>query len=286
MVIAKKAKCKYVWVYATSLMSSSISKALLLTLLVPLLVVSSIGVISPAGYQQTLVNGHKGGGKSFACPTISGADTSTCSTNWSGYADTGSGVTAVSGSWIVPAISCSKHGTSYVAIWVGIDGYTSSTVEQTGTLGECNSGVASYSAWFEFYPSGSVTITSFSVSPGDSITASVTYSSSGFTVTITNSNNGLPFSTTQSVSSAARSSAEWVVERPALCTAFHCQLSTLANFGSVSLTSSSATINGATGSISAFSDVAITMVGSSTGPILAEPSPLSTDGTSFSVAYQ
>ena len=267
-------------------MSSTLSKALLLSFLVPLLVISSIGVISPAGYQQqTLVNSHKGGGRSFTCPTISGADTSTCSTNWSGYADTGSGVSAVSGSWVVPAISCPKHGTSYVAIWVGIDGYTSSTVEQTGTLGQCSNGVASYSVWYEFYPAGSVTISGVTASPGSPITASVTYSSSGFTATITNTKTAESFSTTQTVSGAARSSAEWVVERPELCSFIRCQLSTLANFGSVSLTSSSATINGVTGPINTFTDVAITMVGSSTGPILAEPSSLSTDGTSFSVAY-
>lgn len=229
--------------------------------------------------------GHGGGGGGFTCPTISGADSSVCSTNWSGYADSVSGgVTFVSGSWVVPAISCPSSGTTYVAIWVGIDGYTSNTVEQTGTLGECNNGVATYSAWYEFYPNPSVTISSISVSPGDSITASVSGSSGQFTTTITDGTQSNSASGT--VSGAAQSSAEWVVERPALCMGAHCVLTTLANFGSSGFTSASVMVNGVGGPISAFNDVAITMIGGNNGPILAEPSSPSTDGTSFSVAYQ
>ena len=223
-------------------------------------------------------------------PTISGADKSACSTNWSGYADTASGgVGAVSGSWIVPSLTCPKRGTTYVALWVGIDGYSSNTVEQTGVLGECNNGAASYSAWYEFYPSNPV-YAPFSVSAGEVASALVTFSGSTFTSTITittatGGSVGTFTSPTTPVSGAARTSAEWIVERPALCTAFHCTLSTLANFGSSSFTSSSATIGTATGSISAFTDAGITMVGSSTGPILAEPSSLSNGGASFTVTY-
>jgi hypothetical protein len=243
--------------------------------------------------------GHSGGGKSFTCPTISGADSSVCSSNWSGWADTGSSdsVSAAYGSWRVPGLSCPKHGTTYVALWVGIDGYSDSTVEQTGVLGECSSGIASYSAWYEFYPNPSVTISSVSVSPGDVVNARVTYSSSTneFTTTITNVNTGVSYSASASVSGAKRTSAEWIVERPALCNVAVCRLTTLANFGTgyfgednTGVTGTNyATINGANEPIgySSFSTAAITMVASSTGPILAQPSALSTDGTSFTVTY-
>ncbi|MDH2902211.1 MAG: G1 family endopeptidase [archaeon] len=272
-------------------MPKTLVKVTLLTVLVILLVLPSVTVVlSSAANKQSVSNStndthnsKKHG--SFTCPVISGADSSTCSTNWSGYADNAGPVTNVSGSWTVPTLSCPSSGSTYVAIWVGIDGYSSSTVEQTGVLGQCSSGKASYSAWYEFYPSASVTISGFSVSPGDNVTANVSYSGGVFTTTIKDLTTGATFSTTGTVSNAARSSAEWIVERPALCSIFRCSLSTLSNFGSTSFTSASATIGGATGSISAFSDVAITMVGSSSGPVLAEPSSLSTDGTSFSVAY-
>jgi Peptidase A4 family len=229
--------------------------------------------------------GHGGHG-SFTCPTISGADQSVCSTNWSGYADSNSGVTIVSGTWVVPSVTCPSSGSTYVAIWVGIDGYSSSTVEQTGTLAQCVNGVASYSAWYEFYPSASVTIASFKATPGTTITASVT-STGGSSFSMTIQNGAQTYTATGTLSNAARSSAEWIVERPALCTAFHCTLTTLSNFGTASFSAASATINGATGSISdaGFTSVAITTVGSSSGPILAQPSSLSGSGDSFSVAY-
>lgn len=225
---------------------------------------------------------------SFVCPTISEAASSVCSLNWSGYADTGSSgsVTAVSGSWMVPPVNCPARGTTYAAIWVGIDGYSSDTVEQTGIFAECNNGAASYAAWYEFYPSASVSISSsvVPVGPNDIITASVTYTAGVFTTTIS-SNGGQAFTYSASVSGAQRSSAEWIIERPELCSAFFCSLATLSNFGTASLSASSATINGSPFGISSLIDAAITMVSSSSGPILAEPSPV-LDGTSFTVAYE
>ena len=80
------------------------------------------------------------------------------STNWAGYAVTGAGVSDVVGTWVVPSLTCSLQ-TTYVAIWVGIDGYSSSTVEQTGTLAYCYFGTAYYYAWYEFYPSSGPSLT-------------------------------------------------------------------------------------------------------------------------------
>ena len=77
------------------------------------------------------------------------------STNWSGYAVTGvsGSVTNVKGSWVVPTVDCSKSpSTSYASFWVGIDGYSSNTVEQIGTDSDCSSGTPTYYAWYEFYP--------------------------------------------------------------------------------------------------------------------------------------
>lgn len=248
------------------------------------LAVGGESLVFPAGHSSG--SGGHGSHTSFTCPTVTGAGSSVCSTNWAGWADpTSNGaVTAVSGSWVVPSLSCPSRGTTYVAIWVGIDGYTSSTVEQTGVLGECYRGVAIYSAWYEFYPAGMVTFSGQSVAAGDSVAASVTYSSGTYTVSLA-VNGGTPNTASATVSAAQGSSAEWIVERPSLCNANSCTVSTLANFGSTGFTSASATVSGSSGSISAASDSAITMVGGSRGPVLAQPSALDSTGSSFTVSY-
>jgi hypothetical protein len=68
------------------------------------------------------------------------------STNWSGYAVTGGRYTSVSASWTQPAVNCSVTPTGWSSFWVGLDGDTSNTVEQTGTEADCSSGPALYSA--------------------------------------------------------------------------------------------------------------------------------------------
>src|ERR1700678_2931249 len=67
---------------------------------------------------------------------VTGALTQAESTNWAGYADTAGTYTTVSASWTQPAGTCSS-GDTYAAFWIGIDGYSSSTVEQTGTELDC-----------------------------------------------------------------------------------------------------------------------------------------------------
>ena len=73
------------------------------------------------------------------------------STNWSGYAATTGTYTSVSASWTQPAGTCSR-GDQYAAFWVGLDGYTSSSVEQTGSEVDCVGRTAEYYAWYEMYP--------------------------------------------------------------------------------------------------------------------------------------
>src|SRR5271165_3522741 len=89
-------------------------------------------------------------------------DGTAVSTNWSGYAVTGANgsVTSVTGSWVVPPATCTEAGGSkaYASFWVGIDGWNSSSVEQTGTDSDCSSGKPLYYAWYEFYPQASHTV--------------------------------------------------------------------------------------------------------------------------------
>jgi hypothetical protein len=209
--------------------------------------------------------------------------TPTQSFNWAGYADKApaSSVTSVSGAWSEPSVSCPSKGTYYAVFWVGIDGYNSKTVEQTGTQAVCSDGGVSYSAWWELYPLNSIrTISGFTVRPGDSIAASVTFSGSSFAMKITDSTRGETFTKTATQKSTQRSSAECVAERPAIGGS----LTKLADFGSMTFSSCKATISGTGVGIGAYSDaVKITMVDRH-GTVLAVPS--STTGSTFSVTWE
>lgn len=204
--------------------------------------------------------------------------TASTSTNWSGYAVDGTNASSVTGSWTVQPAQCAPRETSWSSPWVGIDGDNSSTVEQTGTDTDCKKGTPSYYAWYEMYPKGFVTIGE-PVTPGDSMTGTVTYEGAGaFLLTLVDHTAGWTNSVTQSSTKAPRSSVEWIVEGPST--------GTLTDFGTLSFSADSATINGETESLQSFgsSADAITMA-TKKGVVRAAPSPLSKKG-GFSDTWQ
>jgi hypothetical protein len=224
-------------------------------------------------------------------PRVKDNVTTEDSTNWSGYAVTGTSFTKALGSWRVPTVNCSKTPNTYAAFWVGIDGWTSDTVEQTGTDSDCDGSTASYYAWYEFYPNPTSEIASVPVSPGNHISASVTYSGAEFTITIKNDTTGKSYSKSAKVSGAARSSAEWIAEAPCCSNA---GILPLSDFGTVYLgddytgvaNTNHATASGVSGAISAFgSDVYESIMVSSKGADEAVPSALTSDGSSFDVVW-
>jgi len=168
---------------------------------------------------------------------------------------------------------------------VGIDGFSSNSVEQLGTEEDVVGGVPQYSAWYEIYPAYPVTI-NMTINPGDTVSASVVYETSGqykgeFQLSITDGSQS--FVTYQGYAQAQRSSAEWIVEAPSS----NSGVLPLANFGTVAFTNASATIDGTTGPIndSAWRAAAINM---STGSGLEDStSGLTNTGTTsaFTVTY-
>jgi len=217
-------------------------------------------------------------------------DSSVTSTNWSGFAVSAANgsVTDVQGSWIVPAlVSCTS--TAYSSFWVGIDGYSSGTVEQTGTDSDCSSGTPSYYAWFEFYPHPGFIINTITVSPGDVMSADAKFDKFGkYTVTITDLTNGQTFSTSARDFRAKRSSAECIAEAPSSSSG----VLPLSDFGTAwfgfdytgAAGSCGATIGGPTAPFGTFPGLnSITMVNGTTGATEALPSAISSDGTSFTV---
>ncbi|GAB2976687.1 G1 family endopeptidase [Amycolatopsis acidiphila] len=135
------------------------------------------------------------------------------SSNWSGYAETGSGYTSAAATWTVPSVSATSSAT-YSSAWVGVDGDGNSNLIQTGTESDYANGRAQYSAWWEILPAYSVTIPGVTVHAGDSITASVAKSSgSSWVISLKDNTTGKSWSATKTYSGPGQS-AEFVQEAP------------------------------------------------------------------------
>jgi len=176
------------------------------------------------------------------------------STNWAGYAATSTKYTSVTSTWREPSASCGS-ATTYASFWTGLDGYGSSSVEQTGTLVYCYGGVAYQYAWYEMYPAAPVYY-NVAIAAGDSMNATVTSTATGnFSLILTDYTRGWRATTTATNASLARASAEVIAEAPSSSTG----VLPLANFGSVTFTNS--TVNNIP--LASASPINITMVGPS-----------------------
>jgi hypothetical protein len=223
--------------------------------------------------------------------------------NWSGYAVPLDGsdsdiFSEVDGTWTVPTLTGAKGRTAYSSVWVGIDGYTDGTVEQIGTEHDWTSKGQQNYVWFEMYPSAAYKITGFPASPGDSISAQVKYVRQGtvqvsrrqsvtgsiFQLTITNNTRNVAYTVPSSyttVATAARSSAEWIVEAPSSAGG----ILPLANFGTVNLSGCYAVgSSGELNPITGWTPDPLTMLNPSGAT--ASPSDLLLGGTAFSVSFQ
>jgi hypothetical protein len=196
------------------------------------------------------------------------------STNWGGYAAASGTYTSVTSTWVEPSASCGSS-TTYASFWGGLDGYSSSSVEQTGTMVECYGGTAYQYSWYEMYPANPVYFSN-TMTAGDTIVSKVSATSSGvFTLYLADSSRGWSHTVTKTNSSLARSSAEVIAEAP-----YSGGVLPLANFGTVTFNSSY--VNG--GTLGASNPTSITMATSS-GTTKASVSSISSSGTSFSMTW-
>jgi hypothetical protein len=213
------------------------------------------------------------GGPVSQAATSGGQNTSVSSSNWAGYAATGAAgsFTSVSASWTQPAASCAA-GSQYAAFWVGLDGYTSKTVEQIGTEADCTGPNPQYYAWYEVYPGAGVNFTN-PVSPGDKFTGTVTSQGNDkFQLVLKDITQGWTQTINATAAGAGLSSAEAIAEAPS-GTSGTSSVLPLTNFGSVSFTG--VTANGK--SLDTLDPVQITMPDTSVGD-------MASDG-SFAVTY-
>jgi Peptidase A4 family len=220
------------------------------------------------------------------------------SNNWSGYAAVAKKNVAlrfVESTFTVPSVNCSAvrigtGGQTYAAEWVGLDGFNSTTVEQTGVDSFCNSatGAATNQAWYEMYPLDPVVFSG--VNPGDKILVAVYYDSTTgqYQLSLDDETTGADMQTAQncpSGSSCDRNSAEVIEEDPGGSVAGGINL---ADFGTVNFAASRVTardgLRGTLSPSSLWTSTEIIMQDPS-GEDMATPSALTDGGADFSVTW-
>ncbi len=220
------------------------------------------------------------GGQVQAAATLANSVTAKQSSNWAGYAAYNGTTTfrLVSAHFTVPYLDCNgvtATDGAWSSHWVGLDGYKSATVEQTGLLAGCNGSTPEYDAWWEMYPKFPI-YPSITVHAGNAIDMSVYYHSTThqFTLNFSDTTNGQKFSKTVSCPSGStchRNSAEVISEAP-----YDTQISNLtpladfqaASFTNAHITNTSGTHSGGFRS-SGWNTYAITQISDGSNPDLA-----------------
>jgi hypothetical protein len=110
----------------------------------------------------------------------------------------------------------------------------------------------------------------------------VVRSGTSYTLAVTDSSRSADsFSTTQSCSGCANSSAEWIAEAPSGSSGVY----PLSDFHSWTASSATVTAGSTSGVISTFTDDEITMEDSA-GRVEAQPGPLNSSGNAFTVTWE
>jgi hypothetical protein len=208
--------------------------------------------------------------------------------NVSGYSDSGTVFTAASATWVVPTVSCPSNPfdpgyfTGQVAFYVGlVNGQNNQEV--AGTMTSCSFGHADYYTWWQTYPAFDVQTVGSTVKPGDVIKASVVRTGTSYAIHVTDTTTaGNNISTTQTCSDCADTSAEWMAEAPVT----ELGVSPLANFGTWHLTAAAATGDSKSGTISSFSNQALSMVSALTQTTEAVPAALNSGGNAFTDTWK
>jgi hypothetical protein len=234
-------------------------------------------------------------GKNATLASSSGV-TEVGSFNWSGFADVQTGATpvsSVSGRWTIPEVDCLggeyANQDAFLAQWVGLDGFTSGTVEQLGTATQCYEGVEYYYVWYEMFPGGTVeegTVACINLNthcprPGDEVRASVVSTNDGagkndYTLALSDTSRpSESFSISASCpdTTCVNSSAEWIVERPAFDLPFGFQILPQAEYDKTAFRDGTVSAGGVTSTIENYSGAVydIAMIDDSQGYFLSCP---------------
>jgi hypothetical protein len=200
------------------------------------------------------------------------------SRNWSGYAARGGVFTSVSATWTIPQLAVDgPFGAD--ATWIGIGGLRSHDLIQAGTQQAVSgNGSVTYHAWIETLPDVSHAVP-LTVLPGESIAISIDLQDGDtWLISFANLTSGQTLQRTLQYTSTV-SSAEWIEEAPLV----RRRVLPISQFGSLTFTSASAVQDGQSLTPSDLGARAISLIDAA-GRVLAVPSPLSPDGSSFTVS--
>ncbi len=218
-----------------------------------------------------------------------GAITKVGSNNWAGYAVTGSRFKKIKASFYVPIMNCSlspaptgEPGT-FSSHWVGLDGFSNKTVEQTGIEADCINGHEQVFAWREVFPHPEQPF-NMTIRPGDSITARVVFRNGRFKLKVKDNTTGQHRTVRPRCAALTchRSSAEVISEAPLVSG----KQSSLADYGAQAFSGIAIrNSRGQTGGIrsSHWNAFRIFQVGFMTNHIIAAPTSL--HGPAFAVYW-
>jgi Peptidase A4 family len=148
----------------------------------------------------------------------------TGSFNWSGYAQSGAPTgtyTGVTATFKVPTVNISLSGKQFSSDWVGIGGFSDSTLVQAGIEADNLNGTAFYQAWTEIIPAAENPLT-LVIHAGDTVKVTVleiaankwkmtvkdvTLNTTASRTVVYTSSNGGP---------SSRASVEAITERPCI----------------------------------------------------------------------
>lgn len=209
------------------------------------------------------------------------------SLSWAGYGvanifyESNFTVLGINGSWVVPQVTACAENT-YSSAWIGIGGQLDKTLIQIGTEHNCVNGKIQYMAWYETLPDYATRIYNFEVSPGDTIVASINLidpHNNEWRLRLKDVTSGQVFSKDIFYDST-QLSGEWIVERPLV----NNQMTYLSNFGSVTFTDTYLNVSCQADSVGCFRYCRVSMA-NDRGSQLASVSPVSADGSSFTVFF-
>ena len=208
------------------------------------------------------------------------------SSNWAGYGLLTGAFVGVSGEWTQPEIDCSAGHETNASFWVGLDGVTSHSVQQTGTSADCSAGIDApeYFAWYEMYPVP-MRKAPLEVHPGDHFRAKVHgLSAERFELTLENLTTGQTFTTSAGRFGAWPTSVEWIVEPAAMCRET-CVTSELSRFDDVTFSNISFETTDGWVTLSAQDKIVEFDLRTEKGGQLADVSALGDGGTSFDIKW-
>lgn len=181
---------------------------------------------------------------SRVAPPVQAQPARVVSDNWSGYVAHGGGFWQVSGSWTEPSVRCTAAAAESV-FWVGLGGYPGYPLYQAGSGAFCRNGVPIHALWYELLTPGNTAplMALVQINPGDVVSAAITLRSGagGGQVHLVDGTTGYTRDVAFTPAADSLGSAEWIVE----ATSHGGTVSTLADFGTVSLAGCSANLGAA-----------------------------------------